>query len=159
MNGSFLVTVLFENVCYLLFITTVMNAQFLCLLAESVDDTVDNPTPQEVVEPTTETTLTPQISFHALTGQLVPSTPKLSGTLNGHSVIVTVGNGDTLGCTSMCQQAPLQFGTTCFPVNLLLLPIYGADLVLGVEWLAGLGLILFDYKELWVTHRVTCYAN
>ncbi|GKC68332.1 probable LRR receptor-like serine/threonine-protein kinase isoform X2 [Tanacetum coccineum] len=46
--------------------------------------------------------------------------------------------------------APLQFGTTCFPVNLLLLPIYGADLVLGVEWLTGLGPILFDYKELWM---------
>ncbi|GKD35945.1 ty3-gypsy retrotransposon protein [Tanacetum coccineum] len=46
--------------------------------------------------------------------------------------------------------APLHFGTTCFPVNLLLLPIYGADLVLGVEWLAGLGPILFDYKELWM---------
>ncbi|GJW43324.1 reverse transcriptase [Tanacetum coccineum] len=39
---------------------------------------------------------------------------------------------------------------TCFPVNLLLLPIYGADLVLGVEWLAGLGPVLFDYKELWM---------
>ncbi|GKB45626.1 reverse transcriptase [Tanacetum coccineum] len=50
----------------------------------------------------------------------------------------------------MCQQAPLQFSITCFPVNLLLLPIYGADLVLGVEWLAGLGPVLFDYKELWM---------
>ncbi|GKE21658.1 transposon ty3-I gag-pol polyprotein [Tanacetum coccineum] len=50
----------------------------------------------------------------------------------------------------ICQQAPLQFGTTCFHVNLLLLPIYDVDLVLGVEWLAVLGPILFDYKELWM---------
>lgn len=70
-------------------------AQFQCLLAESVDATVDNPTPQDGVEPTTETTLTPQISFHALTGQLVPSTLKLSGTLNGHSVIILVDGGST----------------------------------------------------------------
>nr|GEW68214.1 hypothetical protein [Tanacetum cinerariifolium] len=156
-------------------------SQFLCLLVESDDDTMDNLTPPEMVEATTETTLTPQISFHALTGQLVPSTLKLFGNLNGRSVIVlvdggstnnfiqtqiahhlglpiqvsshlkvTVGNIDTLGCAGMCQQVPLQFGTTCFSVNLLLLPIYGTDLVLGVEWLAGLGPVLFDYKELWM---------
>ena len=35
-------------------------------------------------------------------------------------------------------------------MDLYLLPIYGADIVLGVQWLAGLGPILFDYRELYM---------
>ncbi|GJU37588.1 retrotransposon-related protein [Tanacetum coccineum] len=34
--------------------------------------------------------------------------------------------------------------------DLFLLPIYGADIVLGVEWLATLGPIVFDYKNLYM---------
>ena len=39
---------------------------------------------------------------------------------------------------------------TIFTVDLILLPIYGADLVLGVQWLRQLGPILFGYDKLWM---------
>lgn len=33
---------------------------------------------------------------------------------------------------------------------MFLLPIYGADIVLGVEWLATLGRIVFNYEDLYM---------
>lgn len=63
---------------------------------------------------------------------------------------VTVGNGEVLNCGGECQQVPLHLGDMVFPVDLLLLPVFGADIVLGVHWLSGLGQIIFDYKQLWM---------
>lgn len=63
---------------------------------------------------------------------------------------VTVGNGASLDCEGFCNQTTLTMGGNQFSVHLHLLPIYGADIVLGVEWLAGLGPILFDYRALWL---------
>lgn len=34
-----------------------------------------------------------------------------------------------------CSGDNLRFGETTFTVDLILLPIYGADIVLGVQWL------------------------
>ena len=49
-----------------------------------------------------------------------------------------------------CSQIPLSLGQTQFKVDLYLLPIYGADLVLGVQWLVELGEVLFDYRNLYM---------
>lgn len=48
---------------------------------------------------------------------------------------VTVGNGDALSCGGECSEVKLKIGDAIFTVDLLLLPIYGADLVLGVQWM------------------------
>lgn len=37
-----------------------------------------------------------------------------------------------------------------FLVNLLVLLVFGADVVLGVHWLSRLGPTLFDYQQLWM---------
>lgn len=63
---------------------------------------------------------------------------------------VTVGNGESVGCGGQSRQVSLKLGAADFTVDLLLLPIYGADLVLGVQWLSGLGPVLFDYHDLWM---------
>ena len=63
---------------------------------------------------------------------------------------VTVGNGEVLSCGGECQQVPLLLGDNVFSVDLLLLSVFGADIVLGVHWLSGLGQIIFDYKQLWM---------
>ena len=63
---------------------------------------------------------------------------------------VTVGNGDSLRCMGLCSQVPLHLAQTYFLVDFYLLPIYGADLVLGVQWLADLGEVLFEYKKLYM---------
>ena len=41
-------------------------------------------------------------------------------------------------------------GDAFFTVDLILLPIYGADIVLGVQWMRTLGPVLFEYDQLWV---------
>lgn len=64
---------------------------------------------------------------------------------------VTVGNGAKLQCGGTCMQAPLQMNNAVFPVNLILLPVFGVNIVLGVHWLAKLGLTIFDYQQLWWT--------
>ncbi|GJZ19340.1 ty3-gypsy retrotransposon protein [Tanacetum coccineum] len=63
---------------------------------------------------------------------------------------VTVGNGDSLNCGGFCAQSTLVMGQHDFTMDLLILPLYGADIVLGVQWLATLGPTLFDYKNLWM---------
>ncbi|XP_039137100.1 uncharacterized protein LOC120274627 [Dioscorea cayenensis subsp. rotundata] len=180
--------------------------QFLCLMVYLSEDSpllLSPPTHTEAYitplnDPTIlptdlETDPSPSISFHALTGQLVPSTLKLSGFLNGQKVVilidggstnnfiqsqlarhlglpiqpspqlrVTVGNGDSVDCAGTCHQVSLQLGEASFSVDLILLPIYGADIVLGVQWLSDLGPVLFDYRHLWmefIHHGTTIRLN
>lgn len=61
---------------------------------------------------------------------------------------VLVGNGEELKCSSICPQVPLQMGPNQFLVDLYVLPISGAELVLGVQWLKTLGPVLTDYNHL-----------
>jgi hypothetical protein len=65
-----------------------------------------------------------------------------------HSFRVLVGNGEELHCTTMCPQTPLLIGSHQFLVDLFVLPISGAELVLGVQWLKTLGPIITDYNKL-----------
>jgi len=61
---------------------------------------------------------------------------------------VLVGNGEELACSSICKQVPLQLGSHTFLVDLFLLPLSGAEVVLGVQWLTTLGPVLTDYEQL-----------
>lgn len=45
---------------------------------------------------------------------------------------VTVGNGEALTCGGECSIVSLKVEDAIFTVDLILLPIYGADLILGV---------------------------
>lgn len=96
-------------------------------------------------------------------GQIIPSTLKLAGSINGQAVMVlidggstnnfiqsrladqlqlvvqpsshlrvTVSNGDALTCGGECSGVPLKIGKALFTVDVILLPIYSADVVLSV---------------------------
>lgn len=67
---------------------------------------------------------------------------------------MTVSNGEGLSFSSECSTIPLKLDKSHFLVDLLLLPIYKAELVLGVQWLVELGLVLFDYKQLWMEMHI-----
>ncbi|CAM8900174.1 unnamed protein product [Rhodiola kirilowii] len=64
---------------------------------------------------------------------------------------VTVGNGDELQCDGVCRDVPLLLGGKEFRVDFHLLPIYGVDAVLGAQWLADVGPVCFDFKDLWMS--------
>jgi hypothetical protein len=55
------------------------------------------------------------------------------------SFTVMVGNGEHLHCTGLCIDTPLTVDEHTFNLSLYVLPIQGADVVLGVQWLQTLG--------------------
>lgn len=59
---------------------------------------------------------------------------------------VVVGNGDTIQCTGSCSDVPVILSDTLLWIPFYILPIHGADLVLGVQWLQTLGPFLSDYS-------------
>lgn len=62
-----------------------------------------------------------------------------------HSFSVMVGNGAYLQCSGLCPEVPLLVKNQCFQVPFYLLPIQGADVVLGVQWLKTIGPFIADY--------------
>lgn len=63
---------------------------------------------------------------------------------------VTVGNGDSIKCDGVCHDVKMLIQKEPFSFDLYLLPIFGANIVLGVQWHSTLGPITFDYKELYM---------
>ena len=61
---------------------------------------------------------------------------------------VMVGNGHHLECTTICEVVPISIQNIKFLVDLYVLPIAGANIVLGVQWLKTLGPLLTDYNSL-----------
>jgi hypothetical protein len=61
---------------------------------------------------------------------------------------VLVGNGEELDCAFMCHDIQVVLDSHQFVVDLYVLPISGAEMVLGVEWLKSLGPVIMDYNNL-----------
>lgn len=59
---------------------------------------------------------------------------------------VVVGNGQSITCSGFCSDVPVKLSTQTFQILFFILPIHGADLVLGVQWLQTLGSFLSDYS-------------
>ena len=61
---------------------------------------------------------------------------------------VMVGNGQHLDCYCLCTDVPIEIQSMIFTADLHVLPISGANVVLGVQWLKSLGSMLTDYNTL-----------
>ncbi|XP_058769067.1 uncharacterized protein LOC131642924 [Vicia villosa] len=59
---------------------------------------------------------------------------------------VMVGNGSHLNCKGICQDVPIILQNQQFSLPFYLLPIEGADVVLGMAWLRTLGPINADFS-------------
>ncbi|KAJ1441605.1 Aspartic peptidase domain superfamily [Sesbania bispinosa] len=64
------------------------------------------------------------------------------------SVKVMVGNGNEIVCKEVCPNVKLDMQGNSFAVDFYVLPIRGAEVVLGVQWMKKLGPVLTDYDEL-----------
>ncbi|KAL0303885.1 UNVERIFIED_CONTAM: Retrovirus-related Pol polyprotein from transposon.6 [Sesamum radiatum] len=62
------------------------------------------------------------------------------------SFSVLVGNEAALQCSGVCLTVPLLLQSHRFVVSLFVIPIYGADVVLGVQWLRTLGSFVSDFS-------------
>ncbi|KAJ8772223.1 hypothetical protein K2173_027400 [Erythroxylum novogranatense] len=67
---------------------------------------------------------------------------------------VNVANGEQLHSSGICKGAPIELGSSIFTVDLFVLQLKGFDLVLGVNWLATLGPILWDFYLMWMSFFV-----
>ncbi|KAF5445037.1 hypothetical protein F2P56_034120 [Juglans regia] len=118
------------------------------------------------------------ISLHAMAGTLSPKTMRVEGFINHQNVlilvdtgsmhsfvdpyvarrsklqveesqlIVKVANGDSFPCQGYCRAVPIQLQNLRVKTNLCLLTLGGCDVVLGVNWLRGLGFILWNFTDL-----------
>lgn len=61
---------------------------------------------------------------------------------------VMVGNDHEIECHRLCKKVSLHVQGHMFAIDFHVLPLCGADLVLGVQWLKTLGPILTDYNDL-----------
>ncbi|GAV68964.1 RVP_2 domain-containing protein, partial [Cephalotus follicularis] len=61
---------------------------------------------------------------------------------------VFIGNGDYLECKKECTHSNLRIQGCIFNIGLFVLPIKGADVVLGFQWLELLGYVETNYREL-----------
>ena len=86
-------------------------------------------------------------SNHNFLQQALISTLGLSPQ-NTSPLKVTVGNGEELQCHQICPEVPVNIQDHAFTVDIHVLPICGADVVLGVQWLKSLGPVLTDYTTL-----------
>ena len=59
-----------------------------------------------------------------------------------------VGSGEKLRCEWVVTGVPLMIQGCDFTVDFYVLQLHGADMVLGVSWLATSGLIVIDYAKL-----------
>lgn len=57
-----------------------------------------------------------------------------------------MGNGDKLHCQGSCRDVLFKLQNREFSTSFFVLPIQGADVVLGVQWLETLGPVLADFK-------------
>ena len=63
---------------------------------------------------------------------------------------VMVVNGATINCSRKSHNIKLLMGEYVLNSPLLSIPMSGADVVLGVQWLQSLGMITFNFQELFL---------
>jgi len=59
-----------------------------------------------------------------------------------------VGNDQQLECRWLCEAVTIDLQIASFTVDLYVLPIAGANVILGIQWLQSLGPVLADYNTL-----------
>ncbi|XP_058769721.1 uncharacterized protein LOC131643500 [Vicia villosa] len=77
---------------------------------------------------------------------------------------VMVGNGHLLECQKLCANVALTLQSHPFTVDFYVLPLSGADVVLGAPWLKSLGPVIMDYSAFTLsftfnTHQITLKAD
>jgi len=74
-----------------------------------------------------------------------------------------VANGEKIPCPGVIRHAPVTIDNTTFAIDLFVMPLAGYDIVLGTQWMATLGPIVWDFaaRSLSFTYqgRAFCWAG
>ena len=76
---------------------------------------------------------------------------------------VTVANGERVPCHGVYRTVPFHIDQEAFSADFFALPLAGYDVVLGTQWLATLGPLLWDFRTLsmtfWRGDRQVCWRG
>ena len=61
-----------------------------------------------------------------------------------------VANGGTINCSGKCHNIKLTMGEYVLNGPMLSIPMGGDDVVLGVQWLQSLGMVDFNFQEIFL---------
>ncbi|KAJ0895862.1 putative nucleotidyltransferase, Ribonuclease H [Helianthus annuus] len=67
---------------------------------------------------------------------------------------VMVGNGENLKCNGVCPSVMITLQEASFTIPVFILPVEGADIILGLAWLRTLGPVLADFSIPQLTFNV-----
>jgi len=63
---------------------------------------------------------------------------------------VMIANGGTINCSGKCHSINLNMGEYFLDIPMITIQMGGVDVVLGVQWLQSLGIVAFDFKNLFM---------
>ena len=63
---------------------------------------------------------------------------------------VMIVNGGTINCSGKCHNINLAMGEYVLNSPMISIPMGGADVVLGVQWLKSLGIVAFNFQKLFM---------
>jgi hypothetical protein len=63
---------------------------------------------------------------------------------------VMVADGGTINCSGKCNNINLTMGEYVMNSPMIAIPMGGADVVLGIQWLQSLGTVAFNFQELFM---------
>jgi hypothetical protein len=61
-----------------------------------------------------------------------------------------IANGGTIICSGKCHKINLTMGKYVMNSSMIVIPMCGVDVVLGVQWLQSLGTVAFNFQELFM---------
>jgi hypothetical protein len=59
-------------------------------------------------------------------------------------------DGGTINCSGKCNKINLTMGEYVMNSPMIAIPMGGADVVLGIQWLQSLGIVAFNFQELFM---------
>ena len=69
------------------------------------------------------------------------------------TLVVETANGGTMDCSAMCRNFRWRMQGVTFEADVFIVDLINCDMVLGIQWLATLGNIISNYKDLWMSFK------
>ncbi|GJR70324.1 putative nucleotidyltransferase, ribonuclease H [Tanacetum coccineum] len=108
------------------------------------DDVTEEPPDTQEVNLDENPSEVAKISLHAI----------LVNISNGITFGVHIGNGDVIRCSKVCRDLSIQLGGLKVVQDFYPFSIGGADLVLGIQWLAMLNTVQANWKEMFMIFTI-----
>nr|GFA37929.1 hypothetical protein [Tanacetum cinerariifolium] len=123
-------------------------------IQELIETNIREDTSGELIEETEELIQdSPHISLNAINGTSIYKTMRISGHVGCQLVSicplqVEVAGGNKMICKYMCKGFTWRCRDVEFQSDVMIIPLGGCEMVLGIQWMATLGNILANFKEL-----------